>query len=135
MSGVEIPTPGDETDVSGHCSVLVPPGTYDVAIRPHHLSLSQAATVPAITVAGPTTLDQALPLEPVAVDIAQADGVALAAGQPLFIHAALYNLTPATQGFWHVRLRDRKTRFSPLQPRPRDAGLLAHREPRRPFQC
>lgn len=53
--GVKLYTPGDNSDLSGFVDVIVPPGTYDIAIDPPQSTFLVGRVLPGITISGDTS--------------------------------------------------------------------------------
>ena len=91
VSGAEVETPADNTDAAGQFAVVVPLGTWDVRIQTAGASLSQDATLTAVSVTGPTTLNHTLSLVPVAAFVGPADQGPVAPGASVVASYAWFN--------------------------------------------
>ncbi len=99
-TGLDIPSPDDNTDSNGQFHVNVPLGTWDVILRPSRFSIAKEQTMSAVAIAGPTTLNFTLTTVPTFVYLAASGGTLtrIPNGSPLPVDIAVYNPTPFVQG-------------------------------------
>ncbi len=98
-TGLDIPSPDDNTDSNGQYHVNVPTGTWDVIVRPSRFSVASDQTATAVVVSGPTTLDFNLMTVPAFVYMAASGGTLthILNGSPLPVDIAVFNPTPFFQ--------------------------------------
>lgn len=97
LTGQEQIVPGNNTDVNGRMVAIVPPGVFDVTLRPPQGSDSAPVTVPSVPFVSPFSVPLTMPDKIVRTDLTGYPTLGVSNGGDILLEWSVANLTAATR--------------------------------------